>query len=120
MRFTLKTLGLGASLLTCSVLWPASAAAQAPLRAESSWTVDARPAMWTAPASTGTRWSESFARPEPAPAVVVAKDKETGLTLMIVGGAAVVVGLVIGDTSGTLLAVGGVGVGAYGLYLYID
>jgi hypothetical protein len=37
---------------------------------------------------------------------------------MIVGGAAFVGGLLIGGTGGTVLAVGGVAVGAYGVYLY--
>lgn len=39
--------------------------------------------------------------------------------LMIVGGAAVVVGIIIGGESGTLIAVGGAVVGLYGLYQYL-
>ena len=39
--------------------------------------------------------------------------------LMIAGGAGVVVGLIIGDDVGTLIAVGGAVVGLYGLYLYM-
>ena len=39
--------------------------------------------------------------------------------LMIAGGAAVVVGLVIGGDPGTLIAVGGAVVGLYGLYMYL-
>ena len=39
--------------------------------------------------------------------------------MMIVGGAAVVVGLVIGDDVGTLIAVSGAVVGLYGLYQYL-
>ena len=39
--------------------------------------------------------------------------------MMIAGGAAVVVGLIIGDDVGTLIAVGGAVVGLYGLYLYM-
>jgi hypothetical protein len=41
-----------------------------------------------------------------------------GATLMIIGGAAVVAGILVGGSGGTLLIVGGVGVGAYGVYLY--
>lgn len=43
----------------------------------------------------------------------------TGGALMIVGGAAFVTGLIIGGGAGTALAVGGVLVAAYGLYLFL-
>ena len=39
--------------------------------------------------------------------------------MMIAGGAGVIVGLIIGDDVGTLIAVGGAVVGLYGLYLYM-
>jgi hypothetical protein len=39
---------------------------------------------------------------------------------MIVGGAALLTGLIIGDEVGTVLAVGGAGVGLYGLYRYLQ
>jgi hypothetical protein len=39
--------------------------------------------------------------------------------LMIVGGAALVAGLIIGDDAGALLAVSGAVVGLYGLYLFV-
>jgi hypothetical protein len=42
-----------------------------------------------------------------------------GETLMIVGGAALLAGLIIGDDAGTVIAVGGAVVGLYGLYLYL-
>lgn len=41
------------------------------------------------------------------------------VALMIVGGAAVVTGLLIGDDAGALLAVGGAVVGLYGLYQFV-
>ena len=41
-----------------------------------------------------------------------------GATLMIIGGAAIVTGILVGGSGGTILIVGGVGVGAYGVYLY--
>ena len=41
------------------------------------------------------------------------------VALMIVGGAAVVAGLLIGDDAGALLAVGGAVVGLYGLFQYV-
>lgn len=43
----------------------------------------------------------------------------TGGALMIVGGAAFITGLIIGGGAGTALAVGGVLVGAYGLYIFL-
>ena len=39
--------------------------------------------------------------------------------LMVVGGAAFVGGLLIGDDAGTAIAVVGLGIGIYGLYLYM-
>ena len=39
--------------------------------------------------------------------------------MMIAGGAGVIVGLIIGDDIGTLIAVGGAVVGLYGLYMYL-
>jgi hypothetical protein len=41
-----------------------------------------------------------------------------GATLMIIGGAAIVAGILVGGDGGTILILGGVGVGAYGVYLY--
>jgi len=41
------------------------------------------------------------------------------LALMIVGGAALVIGAVIGDDAGTLVMLGGAGIGLYGLYLFL-
>lgn len=43
----------------------------------------------------------------------------TSKTLMIVGGAAFLAGAIIGDDAGTVMMVGGAGVGLYGLYLYL-
>ncbi|HEX6058487.1 MAG TPA: hypothetical protein VFZ11_05665 [Gemmatimonadaceae bacterium] len=42
-----------------------------------------------------------------------------GETLMIVGGAALLAGLIIGDDAGTVIAVSGAIVGLYGLYVYL-
>ena len=40
--------------------------------------------------------------------------------LMIVGGAAFLAGAIIGDDAGTLIMIGGAGVGLWGLYLYLQ
>ena len=39
---------------------------------------------------------------------------------MVVGGAAVLTGLIIGDDAGTIIAVGGAVMGLYGLYEYLQ
>jgi hypothetical protein len=41
-----------------------------------------------------------------------------GVGLMIAGAGLFVAGLIVGDDAGTVLAVAGAGIGAYGLYLY--
>ena len=43
----------------------------------------------------------------------------SGVGLMIVGGAALITGLIIGNNAGTVIAVGGALVGLYGLYVYL-
>ena len=43
-----------------------------------------------------------------------------GQVYMIVGGAAFIVGAIIGHEAGTIVMLGGAGVGIYGLYLYLD
>jgi hypothetical protein len=45
--------------------------------------------------------------------------RNSGVGLMIFGGAALVTGLIIGDDAGTVIAVGGALVGLYGLYVYL-
>ena len=42
-----------------------------------------------------------------------------GKLYMIVGGAAFLAGAIIGDDAGTIIMIGGAGVGIYGLYLYL-
>ena len=41
-------------------------------------------------------------------------------TMMIVGGAALVTGIVVGDDAGTILILAGAGIGGYGLYLHLN
>lgn len=58
----------------------------------------------TAPAGATTALAQARAR--------------RGMPLMVVGGAAFIAGLIIGDDAGTAIAVGGAAVGLYGLYLW--
>jgi hypothetical protein len=46
--------------------------------------------------------------------------QDQGVTLMIIGGAALLGGAIIGGSGGTLIAVGGIVVGAIGLYKYLQ
>lgn len=56
---------------------------------------------------------------EAAAAMFQSRDRR-GTTLMLVGGAAFLAGLLIGDDAGTAVALGGAIVGIYGLYLYMQ
>lgn len=122
MRLTLKALTAGAAVVAAVALSPESSVAQTPLRTESSWDVDIQAEIWAAPAGTATSaaYASLFAAVPAQPVLQRRKNKKTGVTLMIVGGGAFVGGLIIGDTGGTILAVAGLGVGAYGVYLYVD
>ncbi|MBX6364708.1 MAG: hypothetical protein IRZ00_12640 [Gemmatimonadetes bacterium] len=42
-----------------------------------------------------------------------------GIALMAAGGALFVAGAIVGGDAGTLLMVGGAGIGAYGIYIYL-
>lgn len=57
--------------------------------------------------------------PTPANTTLALQSRERrGRTLMIVGGAAFLAGLIIGDEAGNAIAIGGALVGIYGLYLW--
>jgi hypothetical protein len=47
------------------------------------------------------------------------KSNRNAVAMMIVGGAALLVGAVIGDDAGTIVMLGGAGIGLYGLYLFL-
>ena len=44
--------------------------------------------------------------------------RREGRVLAIVGGAAVIAGVLIGDTGGTVIAISGAAIGLYGLYIW--
>jgi len=54
-----------------------------------------------------------------APVLQEKKSNNRALALMIVGGAALVIGAVIGDDAGTIVMLGGAAVGLYGLYMFL-
>ncbi|MGK2934230.1 MAG: hypothetical protein ACSLFE_03170 [Gemmatimonadaceae bacterium] len=104
-----RLLALLGSVLLVSVAAPVSAQSLAD-RAPAGPTVQAARAGITAPSSA-------------APASNDARQLETpsreSAALMIVGGAALLAGLLIGGGAGTALALGGALVGLYGLWMYV-
>ena len=44
--------------------------------------------------------------------------RREGRALALVGAAAVIAGILIGDDAGTVIAIGGAGIGLYGLYIW--
>jgi hypothetical protein len=64
--------------------------------------------------------SHAISTPRGAPPVVQNRtSNRNAVALMIVGGAALVIGAVIGNDAGTLVMLGGAGIGLYGLYLFL-
>jgi hypothetical protein len=64
--------------------------------------------------------THAVSAPRGAPPVIQNRSSNrNAVALMAVGGAALVVGAVIGDDAGTLVMLGGAVVGLYGLYLFL-
>ncbi len=93
--------------------------------------VVARPGAAQAPSADGairaaavlrapvTRASDEFTAPVGSPvAPREFSSRAPGATLMIVGGACLLAGIIVGGDAGVLLILGGIGVGAYGVILY--
>ena len=91
--------------LPLSVAPPAAVAASRPAQAPSAAAVEAM--------------RKSHAT-EAGKAVAAAGSRGSGKLYMIVGGAAFLAGAIIGDDAGTIIMIGGAGVGIYGLYLYLQ
>ncbi|MFN2398927.1 MAG: hypothetical protein ABR543_09870 [Gemmatimonadaceae bacterium] len=106
IRFTLGLLVISAGVLHAQERSPVVAAtATGPTIASSSSavrmpaeSVDAEPAFAASSAAAFTR----------------------SHTLMIVGGAIFLTGLIVGDDAGTAIAIGGAAIGIYGLYTYLN
>ena len=105
-----RLLALFGSVLLVSLAAPALPAQSLTDRAAAGPSIQAARAGITAPS---------------APASVAADDQQLetpsreSAALMIVGGAALLAGLVIGGGAGTAIAVGGALVGLYGLWMYV-
>jgi hypothetical protein len=98
----------------------ADVAAPTVMAAADSTVNDARPA---APTADAARVAVSQPTSHELK-VSTAAQRRAGLgqpvALMVVGGAALLTGLIIGDDAGTVIAVGGALVGLYGLYEYLQ
>jgi hypothetical protein len=105
----------GAVMLVLAVSHPAAAQAGAPSPAAA-----AAPTPSLAPTLAATHLS--FSPEDHAPLTVNAAaarmGPSEGKAAAIVGGAVAITGLVVGGNGGTLLVVGGVGLGLFGLYIW--
>lgn len=104
-----------AAALTLALAVSHPAAAQAP-----SPGAAVAPAISLAPTLAATRIG--FPAEDQAPLAVNASaarmGPREGRVFAIVGGAALISGLLIGGDAGTVIAIGGAGVGLYGLYIW--
>ena len=104
----MRTLGL---LLVLFVLCSRESRAQSSPYAREMIAAAALRLPSPAPSVHGTTWlTESGVRRF--------NSRAPGATLMIIGGAAIIAGVLVGDSGGTVLILGGIGIGAYGFYLY--
>ena len=104
----MRTLGL---LLALAVLCSTQSFAQSsPFEREMLAAAALRPSSPASAVSGSTGVTESDVRRF--------NSRAPGATLMIIGGAAIVAGILVGDSGGAVLILGGIGIGAYGFYLY--
>jgi hypothetical protein len=106
---------IAAAGIAAAMLWAPSAPAQA----DHSRLVPSGPAMDAAALSP--RLALPSARSTSVTdATSAARPLRTSEILMIVGGAAIVTGALVGDDAGTVIIIGGAAVGLYGLYLFLQ
>ncbi len=111
------------STLTAALVAVASAsgAAQSPAKAEASASPDTR--ARSAPTIMAPRLDTDVAfrpvRQEVAP-TAVRRRMARPTVLMIVGGALIITGVLVGDDAAPILILAGAGIGGYGLYLYLQ
>lgn len=71
-------------------------------------------------ARTGIVLAPVVASEPMVPAPMYRKANVRGRNLMILGGAAILGGAIVGGDAGNLVSLGGLGVGLYGLYIYLN
>lgn len=108
-----------ALVLSISVITPAIARAQQPNASRAVAQSAAGPRVELT--ATAVR-QHAQANDSVSTAAVAARRKSMGqpIALMIVGGAAIVLGAVIGGDAGTLFMIGGAVTGLFGLYQYLQ
>jgi len=94
---------------------PAAEAGAAPITA-SLWGL--APMVSLVPGFESTIATETVTGPSSAP-IAPAMRQSQSVALMIVGGAGMIVGSLIDGDTGTIIMVGGAGVGLYGLFKYL-
>lgn len=102
------------ALCFCTLaILPATAGAQQSLRSATSG-----PTIESAAAGFRATASASDASLNAAP--ILRRNQGQDVAFMVVGGVALVTGLIIGDAAGTVLAVGGAALLLLGLYRYLE
>ena len=103
-------------VLALALSRPAAAQAPAPAPAVTS------PAPYASYAPTLAAARLGFSAEDQAPLTVNAAasrmGRREGRVFALVGGAAVIAGVLIGNDVGTVMAIGGAGLGLYGLYIW--
>ena len=99
---------------------PTLAPAELPVVSETPETPAAQPAVGPTLDGATVGFRHPVTETAHAPVVVAAARGSNSAALMIVGGAAFLAGAIIGGDAGTIIMVGGAGVGLYGLYLYLQ
>jgi len=99
---------------------PTLAPAELPVVSETPETSAAQPAVGPTLEGATVGFRRPVTQTAHAPVVVAATRGSNSAALMIVGGAAFLAGAIIGGDAGTIIMVGGAGVGLYGLYLYLQ
>jgi len=119
MRLSSGVSIVGALLLAMTLSQPAAAqvaVVTAPPLAASLSTAPEPLGPTLAAARVG--FSDDYEQPTEVNAAASKMGKREGRALALVGGAAVIAGLLIGDDAGTVIAIGGAGLGLYGLYVW--
>ena len=109
---------IGALLLAIAVSQPAKAQAAAQATPERAVTTAAPGSLAPTLAATRFGFSADAEQPATVNASAARMGRREGRALALVGAAAVVAGILIGDDAGTVIAIGGAGIGLYGLYVW--
>ena len=109
---------VGALLIAMAVSQPAAAQTSA-IKPDVATMMPAD-AVSLAPTLAATRlgFSADDAQPTSVNASAARMGRREGRALALVGGAALIAGILIGDDAGTVIAIGGAGIGLYGLYVW--